>query len=64
MPDPLYTPAQVAEIMQVRPDTVLLWCRKGYLRSVKLGPAQNARVRIPKSAVDDFKEGRNCEDHG
>ena len=63
MHDPLYTPVEVAELLRVMPQTILVWCRQGRLRSIKLGTAPNSQVRIPASALRHFRKEPDSEDH-
>ena len=45
-----YTPAQVAELLQVQRRTVYVWIRESKLLAVRAGN----RVRIRKEALEEF----------
>lgn len=47
-----YSPQRVAEIFDVRVETVRTWTRTGRLRSIKIG----SRTRIPASAVQELAQ--------
>lgn len=51
-----YTVAQVAELLQVNPETVRRWIRSGELRGLGLG--DKAGYRIEQSDLRDFIERR------
>jgi excisionase family DNA binding protein len=45
-----YTPAQIADLLQIKRHTVYLWVRDGKLASVRVG----SRVRIHRDALESF----------
>ena len=49
-PHIFYTPAQIAELLQVQRRTVYIWIRESKLLAVRAGN----RVRIRKEALEEF----------
>tara|TARA_R100000656_G_C3905005_1_gene119610 strand:+ start:131 stop:331 length:201 start_codon:yes stop_codon:yes gene_type:complete len=47
----LYTPSEVAKVLGVSYDTILSLCRKGKLKSIRIGPRL---IRIKKSSVEEL----------
>lgn len=52
MGEKIFTPDQVAEILQIHPLTVLKYIKQGKLRGSKLGRV----YRIRESSIDDLLE--------
>ena len=55
MNEPLLTPPQVAERLQVNERTVTQWLRKGYLRGFKIGK----EWRVSAADLASFLEARS-----
>ena len=53
MDEKVYTPKQVAEILQVHPYTILKWIRAGKLKAIKVGRV----YRIQSSDLAQFLTG-------
>ena len=51
-----YTPAEAAKELGVAQSTIYQYIEKGYLQAKKRGPAKNARIVIPASSLNSFKE--------
>lgn len=51
----MYTPEQVAELLQVCVSSVRKWYASGKLDALKVG----RRIRIPESALEKFMQSRN-----
>lgn len=52
MSDKLLTPKAVAERLEVSPDTVRIWLRRGLLKGVKVGGGR--LWRISESEINEF----------
>ncbi len=52
MKDKLLTPADAARLLQVSPDTVRNWLRKGVIKGTKVGKGR--LWRISESTIDEF----------
>lgn len=50
----LYTVAEVAQRLKIRPDSVRRFIREGTLRASRLGTGPKAKMRIPESALKEF----------
>lgn len=50
----LYTVAEIAERLKIRPDSVRRFIRQGTLRASRLGTGPKAKLRISESAVKEF----------
>ncbi|MGB9886210.1 MAG: helix-turn-helix domain-containing protein [Moorellales bacterium] len=50
MPEPVYSPKEVAEMLKVNERTVRRWVRAGQLRAYRFG----RQLRIPATALEDF----------
>jgi excisionase family DNA binding protein len=48
----LWTVAQVAEYLQLNPETIRRWIRAGKLEAVKLGTGRTAALRIHQAEVE------------
>lgn len=59
------TTKQVAEELQVCPDTVREWIRCGSLKAFNAGTGENVRWRIPPASVEEFIQqgGNNVKEH-
>ena len=53
----LYTPNQVATLMQVHPQTIGRWLRNGYLRGSQIG--EKKEWRIHEDALREYMEARD-----
>lgn len=62
MNEKLLTPQAVAERLEVSPDTVRIWLRKGILKGIKVGGGK--LWRISESSVDEFLESNNIDLEG
>lgn len=51
----MYTPEQVAEMLQVSVSSIRKWYTAGKLDAVKVG----RRIRITESALEKFMQSRN-----
>ncbi|MHB9073946.1 MAG: helix-turn-helix domain-containing protein [Desulfobaccales bacterium] len=51
----LFNVAEAASLLQVCPETVRRWCRRGLLAHVQVG--ERGRIGIPASALDGCKRG-------
>lgn len=55
----LLTTREVADRLDAPLNTVLSWCRKGYLEGAqKIGCGRRGRWAIPESALEDFEPPR------
>jgi len=52
MKDKLLTPADAARLLQVSPDTVRNWLRKGVIKGTKVGSGR--LWRISETTIDEF----------
>ena len=56
--DKLYTTFEVAEMLSVKPTTVLKWIRDGDLKAVRLSKANKKNYRISQNDIDDFLKSK------